>query len=132
MTNPITRLNAALEGRYVIERELGEGGMATVYLAEDLCGGGWLDESACTAEMTMTTTVIHCPHCGNEANAVIPDDARLIVYECPYCHAALRPERGDCRVFCSYSPSLVHRRELLTSKTSSPPAPIPLQYRSDG
>jgi hypothetical protein len=28
--DPITRLNAALEGRYFIERELGEGGMATV------------------------------------------------------------------------------------------------------
>ena len=27
-SDPITRLNAALEGRYRIERELGEGGMA--------------------------------------------------------------------------------------------------------
>jgi serine/threonine-protein kinase len=35
ITDPITRLNAALEGRYRVEREKGEGGMATVYLAED-------------------------------------------------------------------------------------------------
>jgi serine/threonine-protein kinase len=32
----VTRLNTALEDRYRIERELGAGGMATVYLAEDL------------------------------------------------------------------------------------------------
>lgn len=36
MSDPVTRLNAALEGRYAIERELGKGGMATVFLADDL------------------------------------------------------------------------------------------------
>lgn len=31
MTDPVTRLNAALEGRYRVERQLGEGGMATPF-----------------------------------------------------------------------------------------------------
>ena len=37
MSDAVTRLNAALEGRYAIERELGEGGHGhRVYLADDL------------------------------------------------------------------------------------------------
>ena len=36
MNSPVERLTAALSDRYAIERELGAGGMATVYLAEDL------------------------------------------------------------------------------------------------
>ncbi len=36
MPDALERLQAALAERYRIERELGAGGMATVYLAEDL------------------------------------------------------------------------------------------------
>jgi serine/threonine-protein kinase len=36
MSGPEVKLSAALTGRYTIERELGQGGMATVYLAHDV------------------------------------------------------------------------------------------------
>ena len=36
MADLLERLKVALADRYLIERELGSGGMATVYLAEDL------------------------------------------------------------------------------------------------
>ncbi|HEU4641850.1 MAG TPA: hypothetical protein VFS44_05285, partial [Gemmatimonadaceae bacterium] len=36
MADTLATLQAAIAGRYTIERELGRGGMATVYLARDL------------------------------------------------------------------------------------------------
>jgi serine/threonine-protein kinase len=39
MTDPLDHLRSVLAERYRIEREVGHGGMATVYLAEDLKHG---------------------------------------------------------------------------------------------
>ncbi len=39
MADQLARLKAALAARYALERELGRGGMATVYLARDLRHG---------------------------------------------------------------------------------------------
>jgi serine/threonine protein kinase len=36
MTDRLEELKSALKGRYEIEREIGAGGMATVYLAADV------------------------------------------------------------------------------------------------
>ena len=36
MIDAVAHLNASLAGRYLIEREIGRGGMATVYLARDV------------------------------------------------------------------------------------------------
>jgi hypothetical protein len=45
---------------------------------------------------------ITCPECGSRAEADMPVNACLRFYDCPGCHAMLRPAAGDCCVFCSY------------------------------
>ena len=45
---------------------------------------------------------ITCPGCGLVTTEAMPENACVHFFECPGCHALLRPLKGDCCVFCSY------------------------------
>jgi hypothetical protein len=47
-------------------------------------------------------STITCPHCGHVKEETMPTDACQWFYECERCKTVLRPEQGDCCVFCSY------------------------------
>ncbi|MGF1608552.1 MAG: GDCCVxC domain-containing (seleno)protein [Kiloniellales bacterium] len=51
--------------------------------------------------MALRSTVT-CPRCGHAAEETMPTDACLYFYDCRGCGAQLRPQPGDCCVFCSY------------------------------
>lgn len=47
-------------------------------------------------------STITCPHCGHKQTETMPTDACQFFYDCTHCKAVLRPEEGDCCVFCSF------------------------------
>ena len=47
-------------------------------------------------------SVLTCPKCGFAKTETMPTDACQFFYECGSCHAILRPNAGDCCVFCSF------------------------------
>lgn len=49
------------------------------------------------------TTLIRCPACDHVREEEMPTDACVFFYECTGCGVLLRPNTGDCCVFCSYA-----------------------------
>ena len=47
-------------------------------------------------------STITCPECGHAKTETMPTDACQWFYECENCGVLLKPEPGDCCVFCSY------------------------------
>ena len=43
-----------------------------------------------------------CPECGFKKQETMPTDACQWFYECSNCNVLLKPQQGDCCVFCSY------------------------------
>ena len=46
--------------------------------------------------------VMTCPYCGHKKEEQMPKYACQYFYECENCHEILKPQSGDCCVFCSY------------------------------
>jgi hypothetical protein len=47
-------------------------------------------------------STLTCPACGTAKIETMSADACQYFYECTGCGALLRPQPGDCCVFCSY------------------------------
>ncbi len=47
-------------------------------------------------------STLSCPHCGTTKLETMPTDACQFFYDCTGCGAVLRPNPGDCCVFCSF------------------------------
>ncbi len=47
-------------------------------------------------------SIITCPNCNFGKEETMPTKACQYFYECENCKAVLRPNAGDCCVYCSF------------------------------
>ena len=47
-------------------------------------------------------STLTCPNCGHASEETMPVDVCQFFFECESCGTMLRPEKGDCCVYCSY------------------------------
>jgi hypothetical protein len=47
-------------------------------------------------------SVLTCPKCGFAKREAMPTYACQFYYECTNCRTLLKPNAGDCCVFCSF------------------------------
>lgn len=52
--------------------------------------------------VVLPDSMITCPECGFQENETMPTDACQFFYECKNCKKILKPNKGDCCVYCSY------------------------------
>lgn len=64
-------------------------------------------------------SVLTCPKCGFAKRERMPTDACQFYYECGNCGALLRPNAGDCCVFCSFGSVPCPPKQADTSCCSS-------------
>jgi len=47
-------------------------------------------------------STLTCPKCSHVETETMPTDACQFFYDCKGCRMVLRPNAGDCCVFCSF------------------------------
>jgi len=62
--------------------------------------------------MLILTSTITCPFCGFAKQETMPENACVHFYQCSSCLRLLRPQAGDCCVFCSHGSVRCPPRQL--------------------
>jgi hypothetical protein len=47
-------------------------------------------------------SVLTCPRCRGQSSQTMPTNACIFFFDCPHCGWLLKPNAGDCCVFCSF------------------------------
>jgi hypothetical protein len=55
-----------------------------------------------SGKTTFLESTITCPECGHQQTEVMPKDACQFFWDCPRCRVKVKPNQGDCCVFCSF------------------------------
>jgi hypothetical protein len=50
----------------------------------------------------ITQSTITCPVCGVQKTLEMPTNSCQYFWQCPDCKNMIKPQKGDCCVFCSY------------------------------
>lgn len=66
-------------------------------------------------------STITCPLCGTATTEAMPVDACQFFYECRGCAQTLRPQPGDCCVFCSYGTVACPPKQMEVAQDGAPP-----------
>lgn len=58
-----------------------------------------MNQKKSTVELQSTIT---CSHCSEKFTEQMSENSCQYFWECPNCGELLKPQEGDCCVFCSY------------------------------
>ena len=77
----------------------------------------WTQELKNYTSQSITHSIISCPNWGHKKAETMPTDARQFFYKCENCKTTLRPNQGDCCVYCTYGTVKCPSMQCVNSKS---------------